>query len=65
MFRSTNDRMLAGVIGGIAESLGTGSGWLRVIFLVLYLGIGGLTFGISAGAVTVIYILCWMFIPER
>jgi len=63
MTRNLNDQMLGGVISGIANSLGISTGLLRVIFIVLYLGIGGITLGISAGAMTIIYILLWMFIP--
>lgn len=62
--RSSTDKWLGGVIGGMAASLGIGSGVLRVIFLVLFLGIGGLSFGIGSGAVAVIYLLCWMILPE-
>jgi phage shock protein C len=65
MKRSSTDKWLGGVIGGIANSTGLGSGLLRVIFLVLFLGIGGLSFGIGWGAVTIIYFLCWMIIPSR
>lgn len=57
--------MLGGVLSGIANSLGMSAGLLRVIFIVLYLGIGGITLGISAGAMTVIYFLLWMFIPGK
>ena len=57
--------MLGGVLSGIANSLGMSTGLLRVIFIVLYLGIGGITLGISAGAMTVIYFLLWMFIPGK
>jgi phage shock protein PspC (stress-responsive transcriptional regulator) len=49
----------------MANSLGISAGFLRVIFIVLYLGIGGITLGISAGAMTVIYFLMWMFIPTK
>jgi phage shock protein PspC (stress-responsive transcriptional regulator) len=63
MTRNLNDQMLGGVLSGIANSLGISTGLLRVIFIVLYLGIGGITLGISAGAMTIIYILLWMFIP--
>ncbi len=63
MTRNLNDKMLGGVLSGIANSLGMSSGLVRVIFIVLYLGIGGITLGISAGALTIIYFLLWMFIP--
>ena len=65
MERSSNDKWLAGVIGGIAESTGISSGILRIIFIVLFLGIGGLSFGIGWGAVSVIYLLCWMILPSK
>ena len=65
MTRNLNDQMLGGVLSGIANSLGISTGLLRVIFIVLYLGIGGITLGISAGAMTIIYILLWMFIPGK
>ena len=65
MERSSNDSWLGGVLGGIARSTGISSAVLRIIFLILFFGIGGLTFGISAGAVTVIYLLCWMILPSR
>jgi phage shock protein PspC (stress-responsive transcriptional regulator) len=63
MTRNLNDKMLGGVLSGIANSLGMSTGLVRVIFIVLYLGIGGITLGISAGALTIIYFLLWMFIP--
>lgn len=65
MYRSSKDSWLGGVIGGIGESIGISSRLLRIIFIVLYLGIGGLTFGISWVAVTIIYFLCWIFLPEK
>jgi phage shock protein PspC (stress-responsive transcriptional regulator) len=63
MYRNINDKMLGGVLSGMANSLGMSTGLLRVIFIVLYFGIGGITLGISAGAMTLIYFLLWMFIP--
>jgi phage shock protein PspC (stress-responsive transcriptional regulator) len=65
MQRDLKDKMLGGVLSGMAKSLGMSTGLLRVIFIVLYLGIGGITLGISAGAMAVIYLLLWMFIPGR
>ena len=64
MNRSSNDKWLGGVIGGIATALEISSSLLRVIFIVLFLGIGGLSFGIGWGAVVVIYFLCWMIFPS-
>lgn len=64
-YRYLNNNILGGVLTRIAYSLGISTGLLRVIFIVLYLSIGGITLGISAGAMTVIYLLLWMFIPGR
>jgi phage shock protein PspC (stress-responsive transcriptional regulator) len=65
MHRKLNDSMLGGVLSGMADSLGMSTGLLRVIFIVLSLGIGGITLGISAGAMTLIYFLLWIFIPIK
>lgn len=65
MHRKLNDSILGGVLSGMADSLGMSTGLLRVIFIVLYLGIGGITLGISAGAMTLIYFLLWIFIPIK
>ena len=60
MNRNANDRWLGGVLGGMARSFGISSGLLRDIFIVLSLGIGGLTFGISLGAVILIYLIVYL-----
>lgn len=65
MHRKLNDSILGGVLSGMANSLGMSTGLLRVIFIVLYLGIGGITLDISAGAMTLIYFLLWIFIPIK
>ncbi|MHA8108183.1 PspC domain-containing protein [Aquirufa sp. A-Brett2-W8] len=65
MDRNANDRWLGGVLGGMARSFGISSGVLRAIFIVLSLGIGGLTFGISLGAVILIYLIFWMTLSKQ
>lgn len=65
MNRNANDRWLGGVLGGMARSFGISSGVLRAIFIVLSLGIGGLTFGISLGAVILIYLIFWMTLSKQ
>jgi phage shock protein C len=64
MKRSTTDKWLGGVLGGIAHATGISSGILRIIFLVLFFGIGGLSFGVGWGAVALIYFLCWIILPN-
>jgi phage shock protein PspC (stress-responsive transcriptional regulator) len=65
MSRNANDKWLGGVLGGMARSFGISSGVLRAIFIVLSLGIGGLTFGISLGAVILIYLIFWMTLSKQ
>jgi phage shock protein C len=54
--RSKNDRVIAGVCGGIAENIGISSKKIRIAFVLLVL-FAGLSF--------ISYILAWMFIPEE
>ena len=55
--RSINDRVLAGVIGGIAHRFGWNSTLLRVIYVVI--SIASVAFpGILA------YLILWLLMPE-
>jgi phage shock protein PspC (stress-responsive transcriptional regulator) len=65
MKRDSSDKWLGGVIGGLASWTGQNSNFLRVIFIVLFLGIGGLSFGIGSGAVAFIYILLWWLVDKE
>ena len=65
MNRSKNDKILGGVLAGIASALGVSAGLIRVIFLVGFFAIGGITFGISSGAMLMIYLLLWIFLPAE
>ncbi|MFW6363703.1 MAG: PspC domain-containing protein [Spirochaeta sp.] len=53
--RSTHDRILGGVCGGIAQSLGISSSVVRFLF-VLAVVLGGLSLWV--------YIIAWIFIPS-
>jgi len=65
MHRKNNDKILGGVLSGIASALGVSAGLIRVIFLVGFFAIGGITFGISSGAMMLIYFLLWIFLPAK
>lgn len=55
--RSINDRVLAGVIGGIAHRFGWNSTVLRVIYVVLSV--------LSAAFPGIlVYLILWLLIPE-
>jgi phage shock protein C len=54
LVRSRNDRMIAGVAGGMAAYLNVDTAWIRLAWLaVLFLGAG-----------PVLYIIAWIAIPE-
>ncbi|WP_321332086.1 PspC domain-containing protein [uncultured Bacteroides sp.] len=57
LFRNPDDKILGGVIGGIAASLGWSATTLRLILLVL------LICGVGTTLIPV-YIVCWIVIPE-
>ena len=42
MKRSKNDKILGGVLSGIASALGVSAGLIRVVFLVGFFAIGGI-----------------------
>jgi phage shock protein C len=54
--RSRNNRVLAGVCGGLAEFFGVSSFWFRLAFLIALLpgGVPGL----------LVYFLAWIIIPS-
>lgn len=54
--RSRTDRVLAGVCGGLAESLGADAALLRVLIVALTL--------ITGGAAAVVYVAAWALAPD-
>ncbi len=57
LYRSTEDRWLGGVCGGLAEYFGKDASLFRLVFAVgLVLGVG--TFGVA-------YVLMWWLVPNR
>jgi phage shock protein C len=54
--RSRNNRMIAGVCGGLGEFFGISPIWFRLGFLIALIpgGVPGL----------LIYLLCWIIIPN-
>jgi phage shock protein PspC (stress-responsive transcriptional regulator) len=56
--RSRDDRILAGVMGGIARRFGWNSTLVRVLYVVLSI--------VSAGFPgIVVYLILWLLIPEE
>ncbi|MGO2278338.1 MULTISPECIES: PspC domain-containing protein [unclassified Psychrobacter] len=57
LHRSPNNRMIAGVMGGIAEYAGWSPTWVRVLFVVIS--------SLSAAVPGIlIYVLLWIIMPK-
>jgi phage shock protein C len=57
--RSTIDRKIAGVCGGLAEYLNIDSTVVRLAWAVLTIVPGAIVFGVAA------YLVAWLIMPER
>ncbi len=55
LMRSTTDKMLAGVAGGLAEYLGVDATLVRLAFVILAL---------AGGPGLLIYLILWFVMPE-
>ena len=55
--RSRDNRMLAGVCGGLSEFFGVGAFWFRLAFLIALIpgGVPGL----------LVYFLAWLIVPNE
>ena len=56
--RSTTDRQIAGVCGGMAEYFAVDSTAVRLVWVVLSIFVGAVIFGVIA------YLLAWLIIPR-
>ncbi|HEY9256184.1 MAG TPA: PspC domain-containing protein [Stenotrophomonas sp.] len=56
--RSLNDRMIAGVIGGIAHRFGWSSTLLRAIYVIV-------SIASAAFPGLIVYLLLWLLIPNE
>jgi phage shock protein PspC (stress-responsive transcriptional regulator) len=54
--RSSDDRWIAGICGGLAEYTGIDATLIRVILLIATI--------LGAGSLIVIYLICWVIIPK-
>lgn len=57
-FRSSTDKAIAGVCGGIAEYFGIDPVLVRVIAILLFFATGFFPTGVA-------YLLFWWLVPER
>lgn len=56
--RSRNDRMLAGVVGGIAARFGWSSTLLRVVYVIV-------SIASAAFPGILVYLILWLLMPEE
>lgn len=56
LYRSKNNRKLAGVCGGLGEYLGADPTIMRVLFIVL---------AVFGGAGLIIYLAMWLIVPQQ
>jgi phage shock protein C len=56
LYRSTTDRMLGGVAGGLGEYFGLDTSLVRLLFVLLFL---------LGGHGLLVYIILWIIVPER
>lgn len=57
LYRSRNDRILAGLAGGLADYLGVDSVWMRLLLVFLVLA--------GVGSPILLYLLGWLLVPEN
>ncbi len=56
LYRSTTNRMLGGVCGGIGEHINVDPTIIRLVLII---------FTLAGGAGILFYIIAWLVIPER
>ena len=56
--RSLNDRMIAGVVGGIARRFGWSSTLLRILFVIV-------SIASAAFPGILVYLILWLLIPNE
>jgi len=57
LYRSCNDRWIAGVCGGLAKSLGWGSTKVRIIWVLATI--------FTAFAGVIVYLVLWFLMPKE
>jgi phage shock protein C len=57
LYRSRNQRVIAGVCGGLAEYFNVDPTWVRLIFILLSL--------LGVGLFIIVYIIFWIIVPQE
>ena len=56
LYRDTEDKVLAGVCSGISYYTNIDVAWVRILFIILFF--------VSAGFISVVYLVLWIAVPE-
>lgn len=56
LYRSSKERVIAGVCGGMAEYFNVEPTWIRIAFLILIL---------AFGATLIVYTILWIIVPLK
>ncbi len=62
LYRDKKRKLLGGVLSGVAYYFGMDPLWLRLVFIVLFLGISYIKS--IGGSLFIIYIILWIILPE-
>ena len=54
LYRSRNERMIAGVCGGLADYFHVDPTWIRLLFLIFLL---------AGGSAFLVYLVMWIVVP--
>ncbi len=55
LYRSRNQRVVAGVCGGLADYFNLDPTWVRLIFVILTV--------LGVGAFIIVYVIFWIIVP--
>ncbi|SOE20930.1 Phage shock protein PspC (stress-responsive transcriptional regulator) [Spirosomataceae bacterium TFI 002] len=65
LFRDTKRKALGGVLAGLAHYFQFDVTWIRVIFILLFIGITPITETGASGFLLIAYIICWIAFPPN
>lgn len=54
LYRSRQDKIIAGVCGGLAKYFGTDATWIRLLFILLFF---------LFGSALLVYLILWIIVP--
>lgn len=65
LFRDTKRKALGGVLAGLAHYFNVDVTWIRIIYLLLFMGLSPLTDSGISGVIFIAYLVCWVAFPPN